>query len=105
MKQNQSEIQQKYIDLTIEFFKENNSGYLDLAMRFGKCRTSIEILKKMYKKKCSLLITYPDNKLKQTWEDEMKLWEYKNEDVTFVNFSSIKNYVNETFDFIDKRPY
>lgn len=100
MKQNQSEIQQKYIDEAAKFFKNNDSGYLDLAMRFGKCRTSIELLKKMYKKKCSLLITYPDNKLKQTWEDEMKLWDYKNENVTFVNFSSIKNYVNETFDFI-----
>jgi superfamily II DNA or RNA helicase len=54
----------------------------------------------MYKKKCSLLIAYPDNKLKQTWEDEMKLWGYKNEDVTFVNFSSIKNYIGYLFDFI-----
>lgn len=100
MKHRQSEIQEEYIETTVKFFKKNDSGYLDLAMRFGKCRTSIEVLKKMYKKKCSLLIAYPDNKLKQTWEDEMKLWGYKNEDVTFVNFSSIKNYVQKKFDFI-----
>lgn len=101
MKQKQNEIQQEYIDLTVKFFKSNNSGYLDLAMRFGKCRTSIEVLKALYKKKkCSLLITYPDNKLKKTWEDEMELWDYHNEDVTFVNFSSIKNYVKDKFDFI-----
>ena len=100
MKHRQSEIQEKYIETTVKFFKKNNNGYLDLAMRFGKCRTSIEILKKMYKKKCSLLIAYPDNKLKQTWEDEIKLWGYKNDDVTFVNFSSIKNYCGYLFDFI-----
>jgi len=100
MKHRQSEIQEEYIETTVKFFKKNDSGYLDLAMRFGKCRTSIEVLKKMYKKKCSLLIAYPDNKLKQTWEDEIKLWGYKNEDVTFVNFSSIKNYCGYLFDFI-----
>ncbi len=36
MNQKQSEIQEQYIKTTVDFFKKNNNGYLDLAMRFGK---------------------------------------------------------------------
>ena len=100
MNQKQSEIQEKYINTTVEFFKTNNNGYLDLAMRFGKCRTTIEVLKKLYNYDCTLLIAYPDNKLKQTWRDEISLWQYDNPNIKFVNFSSIKNYTNFIFDFI-----
>lgn len=96
----QREIQNKYIDKTVEFYKKNNSGYLDLAMRFGKCFTTIEVLKKLYTYDCTLLITYPDNKLKTTWEDEINLWEYTNPNVSFVNFSSIKKFVSQEFDFV-----
>lgn len=100
MREKQSEIQEEYIEQTLSFFKKNDSGYLDLAMRFGKCRTTIEVLKRMYNYDCTVLIAYPDNKLKQTWEDEMALWGYTNPNVTFVNFSSIKNYSRYLFDFI-----
>lgn len=100
MNQRQNEIQQEYIDKSVEFFQENNCGYLDLAMRFGKCRTAIEVLKRLYNYDCTVLIAYPDNKLKQTWMDEITLWKYDNPNITFVNFSSIKNYCRYIFDFI-----
>lgn len=100
MNQKQSEIQEEYIDTTVKFFKTRNNGYLDLAMRFGKCRTTIEVLKRLYNYDCTVLIAYPDNKLKQTWINEITLWQYDNPNIKFVNFSSIKNYTNFIFDFI-----
>ena len=95
----QDELQEEFIERGLKFFKTNKAGYLDLAMRFGKCRTTLEILKRKYKGKHTVLIAYPDNKLKQTWMDEMDLWGYDNKDVEFVNFSSLKKYEDHMVNF------
>lgn len=94
----QDELQQLMVDKTIDFYKKDKRGYLDLAMRFGKCKTTIEVLKKMYKYDCTILIAYPDNKLKQTWESECELWGYSNPNITHVNFSSLKKHTSHVFD-------
>lgn len=96
----QDKIQEEYILKTLEFYKKKDSGYLDLAMRFGKCRTTIEVLKRMYSSHPMVLICYPDNKLKAVWESEMEQWDYTNPNVTLVNFSSISNHVTHAFDFV-----
>ena len=44
----QNELQEQFITKTVEFFKKHKVGYLNLAMRFGKCRTTIEVLKKLF---------------------------------------------------------
>lgn len=95
----QDELQQEFIDRTIKFFKSNKSGYLDLAMRFGKCRTTIEVFKKIVRKNEWILIAYPDNKLKATWMDEMELWGFNHPNVEYVNFSSLKKHVGQAYDF------
>jgi len=94
----QNELQQKFIDKTVKFFKAGKAGYLDLAMRFGKCRTTIEVLKKVIPPHGTVLIAYPDNKLKETWETECELWNYNNPNITYVNFSSLKKYTGYSFD-------
>jgi superfamily II DNA or RNA helicase len=96
----QDELQQQFIDRTVKFFKTGKAGYLDLAMRFGKCRTTIEVLRKMIKKNEWILIAYPDNKLKQTWMDEMDLWDYDHPNIEYVNFSSLKKHVGQVYDFV-----
>lgn len=95
----QNELQKQFIDKGVEFYKTNKVGYFDLAMRFGKCRTTIEIVKNLYDYDCTILLTYPDNKLKTTWEDEFTLWGYHNPNITYVNFSSLKKYTQFEFDF------
>jgi len=96
----QDELQKDFVAKTIKFFKTNKAGYLDLAMRFGKCRVTIETLKKMISAHGTVLIAYPDNKLKETWESECVLWKYNNPNITYVNFSSLKKYTQYEFDFI-----
>ena len=94
----QDELQKEMVKKSIEFYKTKNRGYLDLAMRFGKCRTTIGILNKLCKKG-EVLIAYPDNKLRQTWIDECELWTYDNPNVTYVNFSSLKKHTDVEYDF------
>jgi superfamily II DNA or RNA helicase len=94
----QDELQKQMVQKTIEFYKTNEEGYLDLAMRFGKCRTTIEVLKKMCKNG-EVLIAYPDNKLRDTWIDECELWKYDNPNITHVNFSSLKKHLDTGYNF------
>lgn len=94
----QNEIQEKFIEKGLKFLKKNKKGYFDLAMRFGKCRTTIEILKNLVPSHSTILIAYPDNKLKATWQTECETWEYTNPNITYVNFSSLKKHVTHIFD-------
>lgn len=93
----QDELQKEFVKKGIDFFKSYDRGYFNLAMRFGKCKTTIDLLIKMDVD--SVLIAYPDNKLKQTWESECELWGYDNPNITYVNFSSLKKYTEKEFDF------
>ncbi len=94
----QSQIQEKIIGQTLEFYKKNSKGHLLLAQRFGKCKSTIEFLKRKFDFMPTVLISYPDNKLLQTWDNEIKLWQYHNWNITFVNFSSLWKYQTKIFD-------
>lgn len=94
----QNKLQDEFVNKGIDFFKKNKQGYFDLAMRFGKCRTSIELMRKLISPHGTVLIAYPDNKLKATWESECSLWKYDNPNITYVNFSSLKKHITHCFD-------
>lgn len=91
----QSELQREIVEKSLDFFKNNKIGYLDVAMRVGKSFISIEIFRKLGK---NILISYPDNKLKDSWSQEFQKWNYINDKVTFVNFSSLKKYLDNSYD-------
>lgn len=93
MNKQQDEIQKEYVKKSLKFLQKHKKGYLNLAMRFGKTKTTIEILKKLVPKDAVILIAYPDNKLKDTWQSECEKWEYTNPNVTYVNFSSLRKYI------------
>lgn len=92
-------LQKQFIEKSIEHFKTSKMGYLNLAMRFGKCKTTLNLIDEMNGDQCTILIAYPDNKLKQTWESECEQWGYHNPNITYVNFSSLKKHVTHCFDF------
>jgi superfamily II DNA or RNA helicase len=96
----QDELQQQFIDKGLTFFRLHDRGYYNLAMRFGKCRTTIELMKKLLHKNDWVLIAYPDNKLKETWMDEMDKWGWNNGiNVEYVNFSSLKKHLDAKYQF------
>lgn len=95
----QSLIQDKYIKIATEFFKTQMKGYLDLAPRFGKIRTTFGILNNLFAYDCTILIAYPLNSIKDEWINEGIKWGYTNPNITYVNFSSLKNYKDKIFDF------
>ena len=94
----QDDLQEQFVQKGVDFFKTHKQGYYNLAMRFGKCKTTLNLLSKMFDFNCTVLIAYPDNKLKETWQSECSLWGYDNPNITYVNFSSLKKYPQYMFD-------
>jgi superfamily II DNA or RNA helicase len=74
-------------------------GILNLCPRFGKIRTTINILKKM-DKNCNVLIAYPDNKIKQSWEEDFEQMKYVNDNITYTTHLSIHKHTSTEFDIV-----
>ena len=101
-------------DLRQEEFAEmwlnsDRKKILNLCPRFGKIRTSIKILEKIEKqpewksyskKKPSVLIAYPDNKIKDSWKSDFQTLNYDDSNVTYTTHLSLKKYNKQTFDII-----
>jgi len=81
-----------------EMWLKDKWGILNLCPRFGKIRTTINILKKIKPK--SILIAYPDNKIKESWESDFKEMKYKNENITYTTHLSLHKHQNEVFDIV-----
>ena len=74
-------------------------GILNLCPRFGKIRTTINILKKM-NKNCSVLIAYPDNKIKNSWIEEFEEMKYVNDNITYTTHLSLHKHTGTEFDIV-----
>jgi superfamily II DNA or RNA helicase len=74
-------------------------GILNLCPRFGKIYTTINILEQM-PKDISILIAYPDVKIKDSWEQDFTTRKYKNDNITYVTHLSMKKYINTSFDIV-----
>lgn len=95
----QTEIQEEIVQKALKFYKSDNKGYIDGAMRLGKIKITIDILKNSCAPISTILISYPDNKIKQSWIDEFKKWGYDSFNIVFVNFSSLHKFKDARPDF------
>ena len=73
-------------------------GILNLCPRFGKIRTTINILKKM--RPTTILIAYPDVKIKESWQDEFRACEYVDGFITYTTHLSLHKYQDDVFDLV-----
>ena len=94
------QIQNEFVEKGVEFYKKENIGYYNVAMRFGKTLLTIKLLQRLFNYNCSVLITYPDNKLINSWQTELATWKYENPNIVFVNFSSLDKYIQSQFDVL-----
>jgi superfamily II DNA or RNA helicase len=73
-------------------------GILLLAPRFGKIRTTINILKKL--KPVDVLIAYPDNKIKDSWIADFEHAKYKDVNITYTTHISLHKYQDYKYDIV-----
>lgn len=81
-----------------KWIRNGKFGILNLCPRFGKIRTTINILKELKPK--SIIIAYPDTKIKESWETEFKDMKYKNENIQYTTHLSLHKYQNEKYDLV-----
>ena len=80
------------------WLKHGKYGILNLCPRFGKIRTSIHALQKL--KPESILIAYPDNKIKESWQADFEELGFDDSIVTYTTHLSLKKYANQSFDVV-----
>ena len=80
------------------WLKHGKFGILNLCPRFGKIRTSIIALEKIKPK--SILIAYPDNKIKESWQSDFDDSGFDDSIVTYTTHLSLKKYAELSFDVV-----
>jgi superfamily II DNA or RNA helicase len=80
------------------WLKHGMYGILNLCPRFGKIRTSIHALDKI--KPESILIAYPDNKIKESWQADFEELGFDDSIVTYTTHLSLKKYAELSFDVV-----
>jgi superfamily II DNA or RNA helicase len=87
--------QKEFADI---WLKHGMYGILNLCPRFGKIRTSIHALNKV--KPESILIAYPDNKIKESWQNDFAELGFDDSIVTYTTHLSLKKYADQSFDVV-----
>jgi superfamily II DNA or RNA helicase len=87
--------QQEFANIWINSGKH---GILNLCPRFGKIYTTINIIEKLKPK--SILIAYPDNKIKQSWKDDFAKRGFDDSNVTYTTHLSLKKYTENLYDLV-----
>ena len=80
------------------WLKNGKFGILNLCPRFGKIYTTINIIEKL--KPRSILIAYPDNKIKESWKKDFETRGYDDSSVTYTTHLSLKKYTEEEYDLV-----
>lgn len=73
-------------------------GILLISPRMGKCRCAIYALQELNNP--SVLIAYPDGKIKQSWIDEFELMRYDSSRVVYTTYLSLHKHEKEIYDVV-----
>jgi hypothetical protein len=85
MKTLQDKLQEDFCLKAITYYTTAKSGCINVSQRVGKIKISLLILNKLFKKSPKILISYPDNTIKDSWIKDMVKWGYTNPNITFTN--------------------
>lgn len=95
----QDKIQKEITEKTVIFYRKNNRGLLNLTMRTGKVKITLETLKSLKHLDKKIIIAYPDNRILNSWVGDQEKFNIELKNVIYVNFSSLKKYTKEKFDW------
>jgi superfamily II DNA or RNA helicase len=89
---------QRQKELADVWINSGKYGIIYAAPRFGKIYTTINILEQLKPK--TLLIAYPDNKIKASWQADFEKRGYISGFITYTTHLSLKKYTEEQFDIV-----
>ncbi len=84
--------------------KSHNEGFkkfiLHIFQRCGKIRTTLLTLDKLGLLNKNILISYPDNRIQDSWLADISKFGYACPNITFTNISSIKKHTTNKYDVL-----
>lgn len=89
---------QRQAEFADKWIKSGKFGILNLCPRFGKIRTTINIMKQLKPKE--VLIAYPDNKIRDSWIADFEALNYDAEDVTYTTHLSLHKHKDIEYDLV-----
>jgi superfamily II DNA or RNA helicase len=89
---------QRQLEFADRWIRNGKFGILNLCPRFGKIRTTINIMNKM--KPVEVLIAYPDNKIKESWQKDFETCNYTNSFITYTTHLSLHKYQDYKYDLV-----
>lgn len=89
---------QRQKELADTWMNSGKYGIIYAAPRFGKIFTTINILEQLKPK--TILIAYPDNKIKASWQADFEKRGYISGFITYTTHLSLKKYTEEQFDIV-----
>lgn len=90
---------QRQQELADKWIERGMFGIINACPRFGKIALSHYCINSL-DSPCSILIAYPDKKIRQQWINEFERLNYDNPDITYVTHLSLKKYRNSKFDLV-----
>lgn len=89
---------QRQAEFADKWIKSGKFGILNLCPRFGKIRTTINIMKQLKPKE--VLIAYPDNKIRDSWIADFEALNYDAEGVTYTTHLSLHKHKDIEYDLV-----
>lgn len=89
---------QRQAEFADKWIKNGKFGILNLCPRFGKIRTTINIMKQLKPKE--VLIAYPDNKIRDSWIADFEALNYDAEGVTYTTHLSLHKHKDVEYDLV-----
>jgi superfamily II DNA or RNA helicase len=89
---------QRQKELADKWINSGKYGIIYACPRFGKIYTTINILEELKPK--TILIAYPDNKIKASWQADFEKRGYISGFITYTTHLSLKKYTEEQFDLV-----
>lgn len=81
-----------------ESFHKGEKSMIIAAPRFGKIKTSIDIMRRIQPKK--VLVVYPRVDIKEGWESDLEKWEYSDSDIKYTTYKSLYKELHEDWDLV-----
>lgn len=95
----QDKYQEDWSNKGYKYFQSKKCGLYDICQRIGKIKTTLLTINKLNLKNPKILVSYPDNKIKTSWENDVIKWGYSHLNIIYTNTSSLEKYINDKFDF------
>ena len=89
---------QRQAEFADRWIRNGKFGILNLCPRFGKIFTTINIMNKI--KPRYVLIAYPDNKIKESWQKDFETRNYTDSLITYTTHLSLHKYQHQSFDMV-----